>query len=134
AGAARACYESALGYVRSRVQFGRPVAGFQLTQRKLADMLVDVNHATMTALRIGRLKDEGLAHHSHISFGKFANVRAAQRVAALARGMHGASGITLEYPVMRHMANLESVSTYEGTEEVHALTLGQTLTGIPAFR
>ncbi len=134
AGAARACFESALEYSRSREQFGRPIGGFQLTQRKLADMLIDVNHATMTALRIGRLKDDDLAHHSHISFGKLANVRAAQRVAALARGIHGANGITLEYPVMRHMLNLESVATYEGTEEVHALTLGQTLTGTPAFR
>ncbi|MFF4776663.1 acyl-CoA dehydrogenase family protein [Microtetraspora fusca] len=134
AGAARACYESALDYARDRIQFGRPIAAFQLTQRKLADMLVDVNHAMLTALRIGRLKDEGLAHHSHISFGKLANVRAAQRVAALARGMHGANGITLEYPVMRHMVNLESVATYEGTEDVHALSLGQALTGTPAFR
>ncbi|GLW98526.1 acyl-CoA dehydrogenase family protein [Microtetraspora sp. NBRC 16547] len=134
AGAARACYESALDYAGSRVQFGRPVAGFQLTQRKLADMLIDVNHAMLTALRIGRLKDDGQSHHSHISFGKLANVRAAQRVAALARGIHGANGITLEYPVMRHMVNLESVATYEGTEEVHALNLGQVLTGTPAFR
>ncbi|WP_433217014.1 acyl-CoA dehydrogenase family protein [Microtetraspora malaysiensis] len=134
AGAARACYESALDYARDRVQFGRPIAAFQLTQRKLADMLVDVNHAMLTALQIGRLKDEGLAHHSHISFGKLANVRAAQRVAALARGMHGANGITLEYPVMRHMVNLESVATYEGTEDVHALSLGLALTGTPAFR
>ncbi|WP_067136925.1 acyl-CoA dehydrogenase family protein [Microtetraspora malaysiensis] len=134
AGAARACYESALDYARDRVQFGRPLAAFQLTQRKLADMLVDVNHAMLTALQIGRLKDEGLAHHSHISFGKLANVRAAQRVAALARGMHGANGITLEYPVMRHMVNLESVATYEGTEDVHALSLGLALTGTPAFR
>ncbi|MCG5213766.1 acyl-CoA dehydrogenase family protein [Streptosporangium soli] len=134
AGAARSCFTSALDYAESRTQFGRPIAGFQLTQRKLADMLIDVNHATMTALRIGRLKDEGRAHHSHISFGKLANVRAAQRVAAVARGVHGANGITLEYPVMRHMLNLESVATYEGTEEVHALTLGQVLTGTPAFR
>ncbi|MFF3666027.1 acyl-CoA dehydrogenase family protein [Microtetraspora malaysiensis] len=134
AGAARACYESALDYARDRVQFGRPIAAFQLTQRKLADMLVDVNHAMLTALQIGRLKDDGLAHHSHISFGKLANVRAAQRVAALARGMHGANGITLEYPVMRHMVNLESVATYEGTEDVHALSLGLALTGTPAFR
>ncbi len=134
AGAARSCYESALDYTMSRVQFGRSISSFQLTQRKLADMLVDVNHAMMTALRIGRLKDEGRVHHSQISFGKLANVRAAQRVAATARGMHGASGITLEYPVMRHMVNLESVATYEGTEEVHALTLGRALTGSSAFR
>ncbi|MEU6997277.1 acyl-CoA dehydrogenase family protein [Nonomuraea sp. NPDC046570] len=134
AGAARACFESALDYTKARVQFGRPISDFQLTQRKLADLLIDVNHAMLTALRIGRLKDAGQAHHSHISFGKLANVRSAQRVAAIARGMHGASGITLEYPVMRHMLNLESVATYEGTEEVHALTLGQALTGSSAFR
>ncbi|MDF5757100.1 acyl-CoA dehydrogenase family protein [Spongiactinospora sp. TRM90649] len=133
-GAARACYEAALDYSRSRVQFGRPISGFQLTQRKLADMLVDVNQSMLTALRIGRLKDAGEAHHTHVSFGKMANVRAAQRVAALARGVHGANGITLEYPVMRHMLNLESVATYEGTEEVHALTLGNAITGTPAFR
>ncbi|RBQ19301.1 acyl-CoA dehydrogenase [Spongiactinospora rosea] len=134
AGAARACLEATLDYTGSRVQFGRPISGFQLTQRKLADMLVDVNQSMLTALQIGRLKDAGQAHHSHISFGKMANVRAAQRVAALARGLHGANGVTLEYPVMRHMLNLESVATYEGTEEVHALTLGQVLTGVPAFR
>ncbi|WP_424535785.1 acyl-CoA dehydrogenase family protein [Sphaerisporangium viridialbum] len=134
AGAARACLVASIDYSKTRVQFDRPIGAFQLTQRKLADMLVDVNHATMTALRIGRLKDAGLAHHSHISFGKLANVRAAQRVAALARSIHGANGITLEYPVMRHMVNLETVATYEGTEEVHALTLGRAVTGLDAFR
>ncbi|MFL1381718.1 acyl-CoA dehydrogenase family protein, partial [Nocardiopsis protaetiae] len=134
AGAARACYEAALEYAGTREQFGRPIAGFQLTQRKLADMVVDVNHAGMTALQIGRLKDQGLAHHNHVSFGKFANVAAAQRVAAAARSVHGANGITLEYPVMRHMVNLETVATYEGTEEIHALSIGQAVTGISAFR
>ncbi len=134
AGAARACLVASIDYSKTRVQFDRPIGAFQLTQRKLADMLVDVNHATMTALRIGRLKDAGLAHHSHISFGKLANVRAAQRVAAMARSIHGANGITLEYPVMRHMVNLETVATYEGTEEVHALTLGRAVTGLDAFR
>ncbi|WP_030922504.1 acyl-CoA dehydrogenase family protein [Streptosporangium amethystogenes] len=134
AGAARDCFEAALDYALTRTQFGRPIAAFQLTQRKIADMLVDVNQANLTALRIGRLKDEGRAQHSHISFGKLANVRAAQRVAAVARGVHGANGITLEYPVMRHMVNLESVATYEGTEEIHALTLGRAVTGHSAFR
>ncbi|GII62276.1 glutaryl-CoA dehydrogenase [Sphaerisporangium krabiense] len=134
AGAARACLAAALDYAVHRTQFGRPIAGFQLTQAKLADMLVDVNHAMMTALRVGRLKDEGRATHAHVSFGKLANVRAAQRVAATARSIHGANGITLEYPVMRHMVNLETVATYEGTDEVHALTLGRTLTGLDAFR
>lgn len=133
-GAARACYESARDYAATREQFGRPIAGFQLTQRKLADMVVDVNQAGLTALRIGRLKDEGNCHHNHVSFGKFANVAAAQRVARTARGVHGANGITLEYPVMRHMANLETVATYEGTEEIHALSIGQAVTGISAFR
>lgn len=134
AGAARACYEAALEYALSREQFGRPIAGFQLTQRKLADMVVDVNQAAMTALRIGRLKDEGRCHHNHVSFGKLSCVAAAQRVAAAARSVHGANGITLEYPVMRHMANLETVATYEGTEEIHALSIGQSVTGISAFR
>ncbi|GHC88812.1 glutaryl-CoA dehydrogenase [Nocardiopsis terrae] len=134
AGAARACYEAALDYARTREQFGQPIGGFQLTQRKLADMVVDVNHANMAALRIGRLKDEGDCHHNHVSFGKFANVAAAQRVARTARGIHGANGITLEYPVMRHMVNLETVATYEGTEEIHALSIGQAVTGISAFR
>ncbi|MCW2879010.1 MAG: glutaryl-CoA dehydrogenase [Sphaerisporangium sp.] len=134
AGAARACLLASIDYSKSRVQFDRPIGAFQLTQRKLADMLVDVNHAMMTALRIGRLKDAGLADHSHVSFGKLANVRAAQRVAATARSIHGANGITLEYPVMRHMVNLETVATYEGTEEVHALTLGRAVTGLDAFR
>ncbi|NKY97692.1 acyl-CoA dehydrogenase family protein [Nocardiopsis alborubida] len=134
AGAARACYEAALEYALSREQFGRPIAGFQLTQRKLADMVVDVNQAAMTALRIGRLKDEGRCHHNHVSFGKLSCVAAAQRVAAAARSVHGANGITLEYPVMRHMVNLETVATYEGTEEIHALSIGQSVTGISAFR
>ncbi|PDP88835.1 acyl-CoA dehydrogenase [Glycomyces fuscus] len=134
AGAARACYEAALEYALSREQFGRPIAGFQLTQRKLADMVVDVNQASMTALRIGRLKDGGRCHHNHVSFGKLSCVAAAQRVAAAARSVHGANGITLEYPVMRHMLNLETVATYEGTEEIHALSIGQAVTGISAFR
>ncbi|WP_028647715.1 acyl-CoA dehydrogenase family protein [Nocardiopsis sp. CNT312] len=134
AGAARACYEAALDYAVTREQFGRPIGGFQLTQRKLADMVVDVNQASMTALRIGRLKDGGNCHHNHVSFGKFACVAAAQRVARTARSIHGANGITLEYPVMRHMVNLETVATYEGTEEIHALSLGQSVTGLSAFR
>ncbi|MEO3808219.1 acyl-CoA dehydrogenase family protein [Sphaerisporangium sp. B11E5] len=134
AGAARACLLAAIDYAKERVQFDRPIAAFQLTQRKIADMLVDVNQAMLTALHIGRLKDAGLAQHAHISFGKLANVRAAQRVAAASRSVHGANGITLEYPVMRHMLNLETVATYEGTEEVHALTLGRAATGLDAFR
>ncbi|MDT0301108.1 acyl-CoA dehydrogenase family protein [Streptomonospora wellingtoniae] len=134
AGAARACYAAALDYAGTREQFGGPIAGFQLTQRKLADMVLDVNQAGLTAMRIGRLKEEGACHRNHISLGKFGNVAAAQRVARTARSLHGANGITLEYPVMRHMANLETVATYEGTEEIHALSIGQAVTGVSAFR
>jgi glutaryl-CoA dehydrogenase len=133
-GAARACYESALEYTLSRSQFGKPLAGFQLTQRKLADLVVEVNRAGLVALHIGRLKDSGQLHHNHVSFGKMANVRSAIEVARTARTMLGANGISLEYPVMRHMANLETVLTYEGTEEMHALSLGQAVTGLAAFR
>ncbi|MBB5851515.1 acyl-CoA dehydrogenase family protein [Amycolatopsis umgeniensis] len=133
-GAARSCYESALEYTLSREQFGKPLAGFQLTQRKLADLVVEVNRAGLVALRIGRLKDAGTLHHNHVSFGKLANVRSALEVARTARAMLGANGISLEYPVMRHMSNLETVLTYEGTEEMHALSLGQSVTGIAAFR
>ncbi|MGK3207425.1 acyl-CoA dehydrogenase family protein [Amycolatopsis sp. MEPSY49] len=133
-GAARACYEAALEYTLSRSQFGKPLAGFQLTQRKLADLLVEVNRAGLVALQIGRLKDAGTLHHNHVSFGKMANVRSALDAARSARSMLGANGISLEYPVMRHMANLETVLTYEGTEEMHALSLGQAVTGLAAFR
>jgi glutaryl-CoA dehydrogenase len=133
-GAARSCYEAALEYTLSRSQFGKPLAGFQLTQRKLADLLVEVNRAGLVALQIGRLKDAGTLHHNHVSFGKLANVRSALSAAREARSMLGANGISLEYPVMRHMANLETVLTYEGTEEMHALSLGQAVTGLSAFR
>lgn len=133
-GAARACYESALEYTLSRSQFGKPLAGFQLTQRKLADLLVEVNRAGLVALQIGRLKDAGTLHHNHVSFGKLANVRSAIEVSRTARTLLGANGISLEYPVMRHMVNLETVLTYEGTEEMHALSLGQAVTGLAAFR
>jgi glutaryl-CoA dehydrogenase len=133
-GAARACFESALAYSTSREQFGRPIGGFQLTQRKLADMVVDVNRAGLVALTLGRLKDAGTLHPAQVSLGKLANVRAALDVARSARTVLGANGITLEYPVMRHAANLETVLTYEGTEEVHALTVGNAVTGLNAFR
>ncbi|GAB3447025.1 acyl-CoA dehydrogenase family protein [Streptomonospora sediminis] len=134
AGAARACYAAALDYATTREQFGGPIAGFQLTQRKLADMVLDTGQAGLTALQIGRLKEAGACHRNHISLGKFGNVAAAQRVAGAARSVHGANGITLEYPVMRHMLNLETVATYEGTAEIHALSIGQAVTGIAAFR
>lgn len=133
-GAARSCYQAALSYALDREQFDRPVAGFQLTQRKLADMVVAVNQAGLTAARVGRLKDARQVAPSQISFGKMANVRAALDVARSARTVLGGNGITLEYPVFRHMTNLETVLTYEGTEEMHALSIGQALTGLPAFR
>ncbi|WP_298178838.1 acyl-CoA dehydrogenase family protein [Saccharomonospora sp.] len=133
-GAARTCYETALEYTTTRRQFGQPLAAYQLTQRKLADLVVEVNRAGLVALQLGRLKDSGALHHTQVSFGKLANVRAALDVARTARSMLGANGISLEYPVMRHAANLETVLTYEGTEEMHALSVGQAVTGIPAFR
>jgi glutaryl-CoA dehydrogenase len=132
-GAARACYESALEYAKTRVQWGKPIAGFQLTQEKLANMAVELNLGTLLALHLGRLKDEGRIRPEHISFGKLNNVREALKIAREARTILGASGITLEYPVIRHMNNLESVLTYEGTSEIHTLILGQAITGERAF-
>ncbi len=132
-GAARACYEAALDYAGERKQFGTPIAGFQLTQRKLVEMMVGVNRGMLTALHIGRMKDDGTLHPAHVSFGKLDNVRMALDVAREARGVLGANGITLEYPVVRHMNNLESVYTYEGTNEIHTLVLGQAITGLSAF-
>lgn len=132
-GAARTCYESALEYSKSRVQWGRPIAGFQLTQRKLVDMAVELNKGTLLALHIGRLKDRGEVVPEHISFGKLNNVREALEIAREARTILGANGITLEYPVIRHINNLESVLTYEGTNEIHTLILGAAITGERAF-
>lgn len=133
-GAARDCYETALDYTCSRTQFDTPLAGFQLTQDKLADMLIRVNRAHLLALHLGKLKDADQLAPAQISFGKKDNVAQALHVAREARSLLGASGITLEYPVIRHMNNLESVYTYEGTNEVHTLVLGQAITGIGAFR
>jgi glutaryl-CoA dehydrogenase len=133
-GAARACYEAALDYSLSREQFGKPIAGFQLVQRKLVEMMVSVNRSTLVALHLGRLKDAGTLSPAQVSFGKMDNVRQALEVAREARNSLGANGITLEYPVIRHMTNLESVYTYEGTNEIHTLTLGQAITGMAAFR
>jgi len=132
-GAARSCYESALEYAKTRKQFGRAIAGFQLTQQKLVKMLLELNKGTLLALHIGRMKDEGRAHPAHISFGKLNNVREALSIAREARSILGANGVTLEYPVIRHMNNLESVYTYEGTNEIHTLILGQAITGSDAF-
>jgi glutaryl-CoA dehydrogenase len=132
-GAARACFESALEYSKTRVQWGKPIGGFQLTQRKLADMAVELNKGTLLALHLGRMKDEGRLAPYHVSLGKLNNVREALEIAREARSILGANGITLEYPVIRHMNNLESVYTYEGTNEIHTLILGETLTGLRAY-
>ena len=133
-GAARACYESALDYSKSRIQFGVPIASFQLTQQKLVEMMVKVNRGTLVALHLGRMKDQGRITPELVSFGKFDNVRNALDVARSARSVLGANGITLEYPVIRHMTNLETVLTYEGTNEIHTLILGQAITGLAAFK
>jgi glutaryl-CoA dehydrogenase len=133
AGAARACYEAALDYAKSRHQFGKPIASFQLTQAKLVEMAVQVGQCTLLALHLGRLKDRGELHPEQVSYGKYHNVATALAVARTARTVLGANGITLEYPVLRHANNLESVLTYEGTHEMHTLILGQALTGIAAF-
>jgi len=132
-GAARSCFEAALEYSLTREQFGRPIASFQLTQDKLADMAAGVQQGYLLALHLGRLKDEGKITTEQISMGKRQNVRMAREVAATARGVLGANGITLEYPVLRHANNLESVFTYEGTDEIHTLSIGKALTGISAF-
>jgi glutaryl-CoA dehydrogenase len=133
-GAARACFEAALDYSRTREAFGRPIGGFQIQQQKLAMMALEVNRATLLALHLGRMKDEGRLRPEHVSMGKLGNVNAALEVARTARQVLGANGVTLEYPVIRHMNNLESVVTYEGTADVHALGVGGALTGISAFR
>ena len=132
-GAARSAYEAALDYSLERKQFGVPIASFQLTQKKLVEMMVAVNKAALVSLHIGRRKDAGTLSPEQISFGKMDNVKAALDVARTARSILGANGITLEYPVFRHMANLETVLTYEGTNEIHTLILGNSLTGIQAF-
>jgi glutaryl-CoA dehydrogenase len=134
AGAARACFEAALDYSAERVQFGKPIASFQLQQHKLAMMALEVNRATLLALHLGRMKDEGRLLPEQVSMGKLGNVNAALEVARTARQVLGANGVTLEYPVIRHMNNLESVVTYEGTADIHALSVGAALTGIQAFR
>ncbi len=132
-GAARACYEAALGYAAERNAFGGPISRFQLTQQKLVEMMIAVQRGTLLALHLGRLRDTGRLSATQISVGKLDNVRMALEVARTARGVLGANGITLEYPVIRHMNNLESVYTYEGTHEIHTLILGQALTGQSAF-
>jgi glutaryl-CoA dehydrogenase len=132
-GAARACYEAALQYAKTRVQFGKPIGSFQLTQEKLVNMLLELNKGTLLALHLGRMKDEGRIRGEQVSLAKLNNVREALGIAREARTILGANGITLEYPIIRHMNNLESVLTYEGTSEIHILILGQAITGISAF-
>ena len=132
-GAARACYSTALDYAKTREQFDRPIGGFQLTQEKLVNMLVEIEKGMLLALRLGRLKDAGKVTAQQVSLGKLNNVREALKIARSARTILGANGITLEYPVIRHMNNLESVLTYEGTSEIHTLILGHAITGLSAY-
>ena len=133
-GAARDALAATLDYSLSRSQFGKPIASFQLTQKKLADLAVQLQQLQLTARRLGELKDAGRIAPHQVSFGKFANVRGALEICREARSVLGGSGITTEYPVLRHAVNLETVYTYEGTHEVHTLVLGNRLTGIDAFR
>ncbi|MGW4236901.1 acyl-CoA dehydrogenase family protein [Streptomyces sp. NPDC004749] len=133
-GAARTCFETALRYAGTREQFGRPIGGFQLTQAKLADMALELHKGILLALHLGRRMDAGRLLAEQVSFGKLNNVREAIEICRTARTVLGANGISLEYPVMRHATNLESVLTYEGTVEMHQLVLGKALTGLDAFR
>src|SRR5438874_3994068 len=132
-GAARTCFETAVEYSKTRVQFGKPIGSYQLTQRKLADMAVELGKGTLLALHLGRMKDAERLTPEQVSFGKLNNVREALKVCREARTILGANGITLEYPIIRHMNNLESVLTYEGTSEIHTLVLGKAVTGLEAF-
>lgn len=132
-GAARSSYECALDYALQRIQFGRPIAGFQLTQQKLVNMALELNKGALLALHLGRLKDVGTLRPEQVSLGKLNNVREALEICRAARTILGANGISLEYPVIRHMNNLESVLTYEGTVEMHTLIVGQAITGQAAF-
>jgi glutaryl-CoA dehydrogenase len=133
-GAARDCLETTIEYAKTRIQFDKPIGGFQLTQAKLADMSVELVKGTLLAITLGRLKDSAGLRPVQVSLGKLNNVREALEIARMCRTILGGSGITLDYPVMRHANNLESVLTYEGTSEVHQLTLGESLTGIAAYR
>ena len=133
-GAAMACYDCAVEYALGRTQFSRPIASFQLVQDKLADMLSDITAGQLLAWRLGTLRDAGRSNYALTSLAKRNNVRAAINAARTARDLMGANGITLEYPVFRHMVNLESVYTYEGTDHMHTLILGEAITGIPAYR
>jgi glutaryl-CoA dehydrogenase len=133
-GAARSCYETALEYAKTREQFGTPIAAFQLTQEKLANMAVELAKGQLLALHFGRLKDLGRLAPEHVSIAKLNSTREALEICRSARTILGGNGISYEFPIMRHMANLESVLTYEGTPEMHTLVIGQAITGIAAFR
>jgi glutaryl-CoA dehydrogenase len=133
-GAARTCLTAALRYSVEREQFGRPIAGFQLTQQKLADMEVEYAKGLLLALHLSRRKEQGVLRPEQVSLGKLNNVREALEICRKARTILGANGISLEYPVIRHMNNLESVLTYEGTVEMHTLVIGKAMTGVDAFR
>jgi glutaryl-CoA dehydrogenase len=133
-GAARSAWEAALQYSKDRAQFGRPIGGFQLTQAKLADMAVELHKGQLLSLHLGRLKDTAGLRPDQVSFGKLNNTREAIEICRTARTILGGNGISLEFPVIRHMVNLESVLTYEGTPEMHQLVLGQAFTGENAFR
>jgi glutaryl-CoA dehydrogenase len=128
------CYESARRYAMERIQFGKPIASFQLVQKKLAEMLTEITKAQLLTYRLGQLKNEGRATTAQISMAKRNNVDMALNIAREARQVHGGMGITGEYPLMRHMMNLESVITYEGTHDIHLLILGNEITGISAFK
>jgi glutaryl-CoA dehydrogenase len=133
-GAAMACYDEALNYAKTRIQFDKPIASFQLVQAKLVEMFTNITKDQLLALHLGRMKDQGKATPQHISMAKMNNVSNALKTARVARDILGASGITHEYQCGRHMMNLESVNTYEGTEDIHRLVLGEFITGIPAYR
>ena len=132
-GAAISCYRTALDYAKQRVQFGRPIAQFQLTQEKLVKMFTEISKAQLLCLQLGRMKEAGTLEPAHVSMGKMNNVGVARECAQLARAILGGNGIVGEYPIMRHMCNLESVYTYEGTNEIHMLVLGKQITGLDAF-
>ena len=132
-GSMQACFDSALNYAKSRVQFSKPIAGYQLTQHKLVEMATEITKAQLLVYQLAKMKDARKAKHTHISMAKRNNVANALKIAREAREILGANGITGEYPVMRHAANLESVKTYEGTHEMHTLIVGEDLTGISAF-
>ncbi len=132
-GAAMACYDGALEYAQQRIQFGKPIGSFQLVQQKLVWMLTEITKAQLLCLRLGRLKDAGQVRPQQISMAKMNNVQMALDIARMARDILGANGIIDEYPIIRHMMNLETVNTYEGTHDIHTLIIGRDITGLDAF-